>query len=171
MHRAPAAARLAARRAELADLDLSLTTPLRMGGRKGTTAKRRLVRLRQVDPDDLAPLSPRSADSRPPARAAHALPRDRDRPPGSSRRHRTAVMTTRDGAHAPLPHVCHATHPETGGVVLIRRGEPGYQPVERVDDRQSRLCASSRTFGQLGQLPDSRHTSSAPLVQLDAAER
>ena len=32
-------------------------------------------------------------------------------------------------ADAGLPPVCHATHPETGGVVLIRRGEPGYRPV------------------------------------------
>ncbi len=24
----------------------------------------------------------------------------------------------------------HAMHPKTGGVILIRRGEPGYQPVD-----------------------------------------
>ena len=28
-----------------------------------------------------------------------------------------------------LPPVCHAQHPETGDVILIRRGEPGYRYV------------------------------------------
>lgn len=38
-------------------------------------------------------------------------------------------MTARGVAQASLPPLCHAEHPETGGIILIRRGEPGYRPV------------------------------------------
>ena len=39
-------------------------------------------------------------------------------------------MSTAARASTDLPPVCHAQHPETGSVILIRRGEPGYSPVE-----------------------------------------
>ena len=38
-------------------------------------------------------------------------------------------MSADECASATLPPVCHARHPETGTVILIRRGEPGYHPV------------------------------------------
>ena len=39
-------------------------------------------------------------------------------------------MSTDARASTDLPPVCHARHPETGSVILIRRGEPGYYPVD-----------------------------------------
>ena len=39
-------------------------------------------------------------------------------------------MTIRPDLASRLPPMCHARHPTDGTIVLIRRGEMGFQPVE-----------------------------------------
>ena len=53
-------------------------------------------------------------------------------------------MTAHVGAQVRLPSVCHATHPEMGGVVLIRRGEWGLPACrDRHDGRRLERFARS----------------------------